>query len=438
MNRAFRLSTSRSRTSAAAILLASMLVNPGFAGAKTFVIPHILEKSGTINSATDTYDTNLYITCPSGLAGLHSGLDHAVSLWLFGSDGTPLRAGSGQSVCAPCAFTLTEGGPGITPARKLSIRVDDLIVAKGGFGPVPSDGFAVIDISNDGDPNQPAVAVHAEVVLANTGPTDLAVFSMDGASPCPTSGASTKAFVLPHVLEKSGLTSSTPFTFDTQMFMTYASGLGGLPAGAGATADLYLYNNDSSPMTGAGGVVCNPCTYDFTPAIRKRSVVIDDLITAAGGFNAAVKLGFGILVVGGSDPDGVNLQGFVVNSHTSAFDLSVFGFDPQPISAATTLAAPPSKTGDLVLRLSSLPNPSRGGMDFAFDLARDTHVSLEVYDATGRRVATVFSGNREAGRHTVRWNRSDDAGNPLAAGVYFGRIAAGDGTGLSRIVMLPE
>jgi hypothetical protein len=47
-----------------------------------------------------------------------------------------------------------------------------------------------------------------------------------------------------------------------------------------------------------------------------------------------MELVIGVIVVGGSDPDGVELQGFVVNSHTSAFDLSVFGFDPQPITAA--------------------------------------------------------------------------------------------------------
>jgi hypothetical protein len=41
-------------------------------------------------------------------------------------------------------------------------------------------------------------------------------------------------------------------------------------------------------------------------------------VTAAGGDfgSTGVKLGYGIIVVSGGDPDGVNLQGFVVNSHT--------------------------------------------------------------------------------------------------------------------------
>jgi hypothetical protein len=61
---------------------------------------------------------------------------------------------------------------------------------------------------------------------------------------------------------------------------------------------------------------------------------LEDLIVDAGGFPAGrVVLGFGVIVVGGADPDGVNLQGFVVNSHTSAFDVSVFGFVPEEVRA---------------------------------------------------------------------------------------------------------
>ncbi|MBS1902316.1 MAG: hypothetical protein JSS75_01270 [Bacteroidetes bacterium] len=32
----------------------------------------------------------------------------------------------------------------------------------------------------------------------------------------------------------------------------------------------------------------------------------------------------------------VKIQGFVVNSHTSAVDLAVFGFEPQPVAAASS------------------------------------------------------------------------------------------------------
>lgn len=166
--------------------------------------------------------------------------------------------------------------------------------------------------------------------------------------------ATARTFVLPHVLEKQGSVTSTPFTFDTTIFATYTPGLpgtgpgggggGGAAGGAdnarrpsGATVEFFLYDDDGSPMQGGAGAgmpprdVCNPCTMQLDAQNRKQSFHLDDLIVEAGGFDEVVKTGFGVLVVGGADPKGVNLQGFVVNSHSGPFDLSVFGFLPEEI-----------------------------------------------------------------------------------------------------------
>ena len=57
------------------------------------------------------------------------------------------------------------------------------------------------------------------------------------------------------------------------------------------------------------------------------------------------KTGFGVLVAGGDSADGVNLQGFVVNSHTGAFDLSVFRFEPTPLRVAQAAVSSGTATG---------------------------------------------------------------------------------------------
>jgi flagellar hook assembly protein FlgD len=77
-------------------------------------------------------------------------------------------------------------------------------------------------------------------------------------------------------------------------------------------------------------------------------------------------------------------------------------------------------------------------MTFAFDLVRATTIDLDVFDTTGRRVATVDSGPRQAGHHELRWNRRDASGNSLAAGVYYGRLRASDGSRITRLVLLPK
>lgn len=69
----------------------------------------------------------------------------------------------------------------------------------------------------------------------------------------------------------------------------------------------------------------------------------------------------------------------------------------------------------------SRPNPTRGRTEITFTLGRPGAVSLEVYDALGRLVATPLDGERPAGEHTVTFDASG-----LAAGVYVYRLRAGD------------
>lgn len=152
------------------------------------------------------------------------------------------------------------------------------------------------------------------------------------------SAAHAKTLVIPHVLEKSGLTSNSQYSFDTMLYVTYVSGLGGTPVGPGASVDLYLYDNNGAPWVSATGRrVCDPCVIPIAPlqgSPPKVSVSLDSLVTGAGGFPRAVMTGFAVLVVNGQDPDGVNLSGFILNSHTSAFDLTMTPLDIQPVVSA--------------------------------------------------------------------------------------------------------
>ena len=82
----------------------------------------------------------------------------------------------------------------------------------------------------------------------------------------------------------------------------------------------------------------------LTDPSRKAALKLDDLISAqprGSAFSSRVKLGFGVIVVSGTDPDGVSLQGFVANATSNPMDLSVFGFEPQPLKAAAQTAPAP-------------------------------------------------------------------------------------------------
>lgn len=84
------------------------------------------------------------------------------------------------------------------------------------------------------------------------------------------------------------------------------------------------------------------------------------------------------------------------------------------------------------------PNPLRGsGTDFQFGLPNPARVTLAIYDATGRRVASLIDGERPAGTAHVRWNGRNDAGASVPAGLYFVRFATPGLQRTTRLVVLP-
>lgn len=154
----------------------------------------------------------------------------------------------------------------------------------------------------------------------------------DGVDASQDGGPGKRTFVFPHVLEKDGVATSDPNATDFQIKAVYRRGVVagcGADRCPGATVSLYLYDDSGRPMTGGdastgtpGTVVCNPCTRDLGLNTRVVTFDLQTLITNAGGFDRETKVGFGVVVVDGPDTEGVNLQGFVVNSHGSAFDLT--------------------------------------------------------------------------------------------------------------------
>ena len=91
-----------------------------------------------------------------------------------------------------------------------------------------------------------------------------------------------------------------------------------------------------------------------------------------------------------------------------------------------------SDTTPTGFRLSqNAPNPFRARTTLTFELDRPGAVTLNVFDAAGRRVATLAEGAYAAGEHTVAW---DAAG--LASGVYFARLSAGNAVATRQMTLV--
>lgn len=84
------------------------------------------------------------------------------------------------------------------------------------------------------------------------------------------------------------------------------------------------------------------------------------------------------------------------------------------------------------------PNPFGATTSFALTLPIEDAVDAAVYDAAGRRVATLMRETRAAaGVYLLRWDGADTAGARAAGGVYFVRVVTGAGTASSKVLFLP-
>ena len=92
--------------------------------------------------------------------------------------------------------------------------------------------------------------------------------------------------------------------------------------------------------------------------------------------------------------------------------------------------------GRMSLRLDPVhPNPSKTGANLSFAVPAGGQVTLTVYDAAGRRVATVLEATMPAGRRTVTWNGRDRRGHSVPAGMYFAKLEAGGEAQVRKIVV---
>jgi hypothetical protein len=77
------------------------------------------------------------------------------------------------------------------------------------------------------------------------------------------------------------------------------------------------------------------------------------------------------------------------------------------------------------------PNPFHMSTLISYSLPTACHVSLKVYDITGRPVETLVDQNQEAGAYQLRWRAQNHA-----SGIYFCRLEAGGLTLTRKMILL--
>ncbi len=107
---------------------------------------------------------------------------------------------------------------------------------------------------------------------------------------------------------------------------------------------------------------------------------------------------------------------------------------PRPAGSApdlgafeSALTAPSTGAGAAPVGLvfaGAYPNPFNPQTTFTFSLPAAGEVTLEIFESSGRLVSTVLDGEAlGSGGHRATWLARDEAGEPLASGIYLARLS---------------
>jgi hypothetical protein len=82
------------------------------------------------------------------------------------------------------------------------------------------------------------------------------------------------------------------------------------------------------------------------------------------------------------------------------------------------------------------PNPFNPVCRISFNVTKSDQTSLSIYNMKGRLIKTLAQCAFTPGIHTIRWDGSDNAGKPAAAGIYTVRLKSGKETRYFNAVLL--
>jgi hypothetical protein len=77
------------------------------------------------------------------------------------------------------------------------------------------------------------------------------------------------------------------------------------------------------------------------------------------------------------------------------------------------------------------PNPFNPTTTIGYEIAKETHVSLTVFDTMGKEVAILVNELKPSGYYEVVFNAEN-----ISNGVYFYKIQAGDFSDVKKLIYM--
>jgi hypothetical protein len=82
------------------------------------------------------------------------------------------------------------------------------------------------------------------------------------------------------------------------------------------------------------------------------------------------------------------------------------------------------------------PNPFNPTTTLRFELPEVSNLTLTIFNMLGQKVKTFNMQSTPAGYHTLKWNATNDFGDPVGAGVYLYQLQTKDFVKTRKMVLL--
>ncbi len=138
-----------------------------------------------------------------------------------------------------------------------------------------------------------------------------------------------------------------------------------------------------------------------------------------GSTNPDASGSWNIVITGPSIGDSLTATTTDMNGNTSEFCQNV------EIVAVGIEEYAADKPGGYALNQNH-PNPFTISTAIHYALPKTMHMSLKIYDVTGRLVKTLNEGVYSAGDYTTYWHGDGESGSAVSSGVYFYRLETDD------------
>ncbi|MCF7913247.1 MAG: carboxypeptidase regulatory-like domain-containing protein [Candidatus Cloacimonetes bacterium] len=182
-------------------------------------------------------------------------------------------------------------------------------------------------------------------------------------------------------------------------------------------ANGYVLNDNGDPVANANVVILNE-----NETVLGYAVTNNDGYYLVDGLPTGNLTGIATKVLYESDEEPVNM------TTTGTAD---FVINPE-----TTTDAPEDGITPAAMTLSNYPNPFNPVTTISFAITDAGYTTLNIYNISGQKIATLVAESLTAGVYNVSWNGTANSGSQVASGMYFYRLQSGGNTVTNKMVLM--